>query len=374
MQIKAALVEEKGQDFQIVDMDLGEPSFGEVLVRVVACGVCHTDEIARQQMVPVPLPAVLGHEGCGVIEKVGPGVNGFKAGDRVGFSFSYCGVCEACRTGRPFACYDTFRLNFSGVQYDNTKRLRYKEAPVSNFFGQGGFATYAVVNQNNLVPAAEGIPLPLVAPMGCGIQTGAGAVFNFIKPEPGTSILITGCGPVGLSAVMAAKLAGCSTIIACDIVDSRLDLAMEMGATHVINSKKVTSVVETVQQLTGGFGANYAVDCTGSGACVKTSLNACRPLGTCAVVGAAGEVTLNLQIDIMGCCKILGGVTEGNCTPQLFIPKLIDFYKQGRFPFDKMVKYYRFDQINQAFADTLGGGVIKAVLVMDEELCKEMGL
>lgn len=372
MQIQAAIIQEKDQAFQIVDMELGDPRQGEVLVKVVACGVCHTDEVARRQMIPVPLPAVFGHEGCGIIEKVGPGVHGFKEGDRVGFSFGYCGSCEACRTGRPYGCYENRRLNFSGTQFDGTKRLRYKEAPVSNFFGQGAFATHAVVHQNNLIPADSEVPLPLLAPMGCGIQTGAGAIFNYLKPGPDTSVIITGCGPVGLSAVMAAKIAGCTTIIACDIVDSRLELALELGATHIINSRRTADVEAEAKKLTGGLGTHYAVDCTGIGECVRVSLNCTRPLGVCAVVGATKDLTINVEEELMGTAKTLGGVVEGCCVPQLFIPQLVNYYKQGMFPFDKMVKYYPFSDINQAFEDTKKGGVIKAVLIMDETFRKEL--
>ncbi len=365
MEIKAAIIEEAGQDFRIVDMELAEPGYGEVLVKVAACGVCHTDEVARQQLIPVPLPAVFGHEGSGVIEALGPGVTDFSVGDRVGFSFGYCGTCEAYRTGRPYGCRENRRLNFSGVQFDGTKRLRYKEAPVSSFFGQGAFATYAVVHRNNLIPVPEDMPLELAAPMGCGIQTGAGSIFNFIRPSADTSVIISGCGPVGLCAVMAAKISGCSTIIACDVIDSRLAMAEELGATHLINAKRVESVAEEAKRLTDGLGTHYAVDCTGIGECVRASLNSTRPLGVCAVVGATQELTINVENELMGAAKIMGGVVEGCCVPQLFIPKLIHYYRQGRFPFDKMVKYYKFSEINQAFADTKSGKVIKAVLRMD---------
>ena len=365
MQIKAAVIEEKGQEFRIVDMELGGPKRDEVLVRVAACGVCHTDDVARNQLIPVPLPAVFGHEGAGIIEAVGQGVADFKPGDRVGFSFGYCGTCEACRTGRPYGCRENRRLNFGGVSFDNTKRLRYKDAPVSSFFGQGAFATYAVVHRNNLIPLPEDMPLELAAPMGCGIQTGAGAIFNYIRPEADTSIIITGCGPVGLCAVMAARIAGCSTVIACDIVGSRLEMAKELGATHTINSKEVESVPEAARAITGGLGTHYAVDCTGIGACVRDSLNCTRPLGVCAVVGATQELTIHVENELMGTAKTLCGVVEGNCIPQLFIPKLIHYYKESRFPFDKLIRYYPFEEINQAFADTKSGKVIKAVLRMD---------
>lgn len=366
MLIKAAIIEEQGQPFRITDMELDEPGYGEVLVKVAACGVCHTDDVARNQIIPVPLPAVFGHEGSGTIIGLGPGVSGFEVGDRVGFSFGYCGSCEACRTGHPYGCRENRRLNFGGVQFDGTKRLRYKDQPVSSFFGQGAFASHAVVHVNNLIKVSEDIPLELAAPIGCGIQTGAGAVFNCIKPAPDTSVIITGCGPVGLAAVMAAKIAGCTTIIACDVVPSRLELAMEMGATHAINSREVESVVDEVKKLCDGLGSHYAIDCTGIGACVRQSLNCTRPLGVCAVVGATQELTIHVENELMGAAKSLVGVVEGCCIPQTFIPKLISYYKRGEFPFDRMIKYYSFDEINKAFADTKRGEVIKAVLVMDK--------
>lgn len=365
MQIQAAIIETAGQPFRIVNMELDAPKADEVLVKIIACGVCHTDEVARQQIIPVPLPAVLGHEGCGIIEAVGPGITDYAPGDRVTFSYGYCGQCEACRTGKPYGCTENRRLNFSGVQFDNTLRRRYRQKAVSSFFGQGAFATYAVVHRNNLTRAPADIPLPLLAPMGCGIQTGAGAVLNAVKPTPGSRILISGCGAVGLSAVMAAKLAGCGTIIACDVVPSRLALAMELGATHVINAKEADTV-SSVKAITGA-GVHYAVDCTGNGSCVRQSLNSTRSLGLCVVVGATQELTIHVENELMGPCKTLGSVVEGCCIPQLFIPKLLEFYRAGKFPFDRLVKFYPFEEIEQAFADTKKGEVIKAVLVMDGE-------
>ena len=365
MKIKAAVIEEKGQEFQITDMELDGPGRDEVLVKIAACGVCHTDDVARNQLIPVPLPAVFGHEGAGVVEAVGPGITDFKPGDRVCLSFGYCGTCEACRTGRPYGCRENRRLNFGGVSFDNTRRLRYKGAPASSFFGQGAFATHAVVHKNNLISVPEDMPLGLAAPMGCGIQTGAGAIFNYLRPAADTSVIITGCGPVGLSAVMAARIAGCTTVIACDIVESRLETARELGATHTINSRTVESVPDAVKAITDGMGTHYAVDCTGIGECVRASLNCTRPLGVCAVVGATQELTINVENELMGTAKTLGGVVEGCCIPQLFIPKLIRYYREGRFPFDKLIRYYRFEDINQAFADTKSGKVIKAVLLME---------
>ncbi|MCI8992149.1 MAG: NAD(P)-dependent alcohol dehydrogenase [Eubacterium sp.] len=365
MNIKAAVIEKKGEPFTISELELRPPQQGEVLVKVVACGVCHTDDVARNQIIPVPLPAVFGHEGCGVILETGPGVTEFKAGDKVGFSYGYCGTCEACRTGKPYGCKENRRLNFSGVQFDNTKRLWKDDMFVSSFFGQGAFATHAVVHVNNLIPVAEDIDLKMVAPMGCGIQTGAGAVLNYLRPSADSSIIITGCGPVGLSAVMAAKIAGCTTIIACDVVLSRLDLALEFGATDVINSREVKDVPARARELTGGLGCHYAIDCTGNGNCVRQSLNCTRSLGTCVVLGATQELTIHVEEELMGIGKTLVGLVEGCSIPKIFIPQLLDYYRKGMFPFDKLITYYPFEEINRAFEDTKNGSVLKAVLCMN---------
>ncbi len=365
MKIKAAVVFEQGQPFVMKDLELDSPKANEVLVKITACGVCHTDDVARQQIIPVPLPAVFGHEGSGVIESVGPGVTKLKKGDRVGFSYGYCGVCEECRTGHTYGCEENRVLNFSGKQFDGTKRLHDNDQEVSSFFGQGAFATHAIVHVNNLIPVESDVDLAMVAPMGCGIQTGAGAVLNYLRPSPASSIIITGCGPVGLSAVMAAKIAGCTTIIACDILDSRLEMAKELGATHTINSKNVESVVDEVKKLTR-IGANYAIDCTGIGPCVRQSLNCVRSLGTCVVLGATQELTIHVENELMGAGKKLVGLVEGCSIPQVFIPKLLEYHRKGMFPFDKIITYYDFDKINQAFEDTHKGRVIKAVLRMDE--------
>ena len=364
MQIKAAIIEEKGKDFQIVDMELDPPKSGEVLIKIAACGVCHTDDVARHQYAPVPLPAVFGHEGCGVVIEVGEDVTDFKEGDRVGLSYGYCGKCDSCRTGKPYGCTENYRLNFSGVQYDSTKRLHYKGREVSSFFGQAAFATHAVVHKNNIVRAPDDVALDIIGPLGCGIQTGAGAVFNYLHPEADTSILITGCGAVGLSTVMAAKIAGCSRIIACDIVESRLELAKELGASHTINANSVTDVPEAVRALTDGEGAHYAVDCTGVGPCVRQSLVSVRSAGVCVILGLTQELTIHVETELMGKSKTLAGLVEGLSVPQVFIPKLLNYYRQGRFPFDKLIRFYDFQDINKAFEDTKSGKVIKAVLRM----------
>lgn len=365
MKIQAAVVDRPGGAFRFASAELAPPKRDEVLVKITACGVCHTDQVAREQIIPLPLPAVLGHEGCGVILEVGEGVGDLRPGDRVCFSFGYCGVCEACRSGHPYACQRNRELNFSGLHFDGTRRLREGEQELSTFFGQGAFATHAVVHRNNLIPAPEDLPLPLLAPLGCGIQTGAGAILNYVRPRPGSSILISGCGAVGLSAVMAAKLAGCGNILACDVVPQRLELARELGADRLINARETPDVPAAVRERNGGRGVPYAVDCTGIGACVRASLNSTCSLGLCAVVGATSELTIHVENELMGQVKTLGGVVEGCCTPQTFIPELLRFYRAGKFPFDRLITYYPFREIEAAFRDTAAGKVTKAVLVME---------
>ncbi len=363
MRITAAVVYEKGAPFILDEVELDSPKTGEVLVKVEACGVCHTDEVAQHQIIPVPLPAVFGHEGCGVVEQVGPGVTDYSPGDRVGFSYGCCGSCEACLTGHPYCCERNRELNFSGLQFDGTKRLSKNGMEISSFFGQSAFATHSVVHRNNLYRVPDWMDIALCGPLGCGIQTGAGAVLNHIRPEAASSVVITGCGAVGLSALMAAVIAGCSKIICVDMVTSRLELARELGATDTINGS--LDVVSAVRDLTGGRGTHYAIDCTGSGKCVRQSLNCTRPMGTCIVLGATQEVTFHCENELMGLGKTITGLVEGRSIPKVFIPKLLEYYRQGRFPFDKLIRYYDFADINHAQADSHSGLTIKPVLRMD---------
>lgn len=363
MKIQAAVVYESGQDFQMEEMELSTPKQGEILVKVVASGVCHTDKAAQYQHIPVPLPVVLGHEGAGIIEEVGEGVNEFKKGDRVVFSFGYCGACENCLNAKPFACERFNEINFGGVMPDGTKRLSKDGQEIASFFAQSSFATYAITNVNSVVKVTDNsIDLALLGPLGCGIQTGAGTVLNRLKPRAGSSIVVFGCGTVGLSSIMAAKLVGCGEIIAIDRNPKALELATELGATHAINTMECSEVLREIKNLTNG-GAHFAVDTTG--VFVKKSLASIRSLGTAVVLGVTGDVTINVQEELMGESKSLIGVIEGDSVPKLFIPQLIEYYKAGKFPIDKLVKFYDFKDINQAFKDTGNGEVIKAILRME---------
>ncbi|HEY0276477.1 MAG TPA: alcohol dehydrogenase catalytic domain-containing protein, partial [Paenirhodobacter sp.] len=230
--IRAAVVRDAGGPFILEEARLDAPRRGEVLVRVVATGMCHTDMVIRDQLYPVPLPIVLGHEGSGVIEALGDGVEGLEPGDHVVMTFLPCGRCRACLEGAPASCENFNAHNFAGARTDGSHACSESDDhPINDrFFGQSSFATHAIADARNVVKVRKDAPLELLGPLGCGIQTGAGAVLNALPVGAGSSFVVFGAGAVGLSAVMAARVAGATTIIAVDLVASRLDLALEIGA------------------------------------------------------------------------------------------------------------------------------------------------
>ena len=365
MEVLAAVPREKGAPFKIETLSLAEPKETEVLVKMAGCGVCHTDILGRDQGLPVPLPAVLGHEGSGVVEKVGGAVTEIKPGDHVVFSSYACGVCEACRSGHPAQCVRCDEVDFFGVYADGTKRLKDKDGEeISSFFSQSSFSTWCIADQNNTVVVDRDVELAMLGPLGCGLGTGAGSVLNVLKPAPGDSFAVFGCGAVGLSAVMAAKLSGCATIVGVDIVESRLELARELGATHVINGKDTDSISCAIKDITCGRGVDSALETTALEGLVNEALYGLRRGGSAGIVGSSGEniIGIKMQYALMGESKRLIGIVQGDVIPKLFIPKLINFYKNGCYPFDKLIKYYSLDELNEAVSASESGAVIKPVI------------
>ncbi|MGJ9460670.1 NAD(P)-dependent alcohol dehydrogenase [Oceanobacillus sp. CF4.6] len=359
MKVKAAVSHSVGEELKIQEVELMDPGAEEVLIKIVATGVCHTDAESINGR-GAPFPAVLGHEGAGIIEKVGSGVTNVQPGDHVVLSYSYCGECSQCLTGHQNLCERTVELNFGGKSKDGTNRINQHDHSLSTFFGQSSFATYSVANKNNIVKVDKNVDLALLGPLGCGIQTGSGTVMNSLRPEPGTSIAIYGGGAVGLSAVMAAKIMGLKHIIVVDLHQNRLDLAKELGATHVLNGKEV-DVVEEIRNITNG-GVHYAVETTGATPVIIQSVHALRVSGTVAIVGMGGDVTLNFTNDLLMEGKKVMGTVQGDSVPQLHIPKLIEYYKEGKFPFDKLVKFYDFEDINKAFEESKTGKTLKPIV------------
>ena len=363
-EIRAAVVRNTGGPFEIETLMLEGPRRDEVLVRVVAAGMCHTDMVARDQVYDVPHPIVLGHEGAGIVESVGEDVRKVAPGDPVVLSYPWCGRCEPCHLGKPYHCVNAYPLCFGGARLDGSTATRDADGqPVhDHFFGQSSFGTYALAYERNVVKVPEDAPLELLGPLGCGIQTGAGAVMNALKVGSGASFVAFGAGAVGLSAVMAARVVGATTIIAADVVPSRLEMAKELGATHVINSRE-QDPVEAVKDITGG-GADYSLEATGIPAVLRQAIDALGPLGTCGIVGAAplgAEASFDIN-DVMLPGKSILGIIEGSSIIDIFIPQLVELHRQGRFPFDKLVKLYDFEQINQAAEDSEKGGTIKPII------------
>ena len=362
MKVTAAVTHEQGK-LSIETVELDAPKASEVLVKIVAAGVCHTDSAGINQIIPVTLPAIFGHEGVGVVEEVGVGVDTLKPGDKVILSYPSCGCCENCTDGATYACEDLNRLFFDGSYKDGTKRFSTEGKPVSSFFGQGSFASHVVVDARNAVKVdVELDDLKQLCSLGCGVQTGAGAVLNALVPDPESSLVVFGCGGVGMAAIMAAKIRGCSKIIAVDVVPSRLELALELGATHAVNGKEVDTVA-AIKEITNG-GANYSVECSGIPMLINQALQCLRRLGKCCLVSVTGdaEVPIALEPLIMNPSVSLIGATEGASAPQVFIPKLVQFYKEGRLPVDKLVKFYPFEKIEDAFEDSHKGITIKPIL------------
>ena len=363
-EIRASVVREKGGHFKIETLTLEEPRRDEVLVKIVASGMCHTDMVARDKVYDVPHPIVLGHEGAGIVEKVGEDVQEVAPGDPVVISYLPCGHCKPCYLGKPFYCVNTYALCFGGARLDGSTATRDGEGkPVhDHFFGQSSFGTFALANEGNVVKLPKDAPLELLGPLGCGIQTGAGAVMNALKVGAGASFIVFGAGAVGLAAVMAARVVGATTVIAADVVPSRLETAKELGATHVINSREQDPVA-AVKEITGG-GADFSLEATGRPEVLRQAIEAIGIIGTCGIVGASplgAEGCFDIN-DVMIPGKTIHGILQGESVPKIFIPRLVELHAQGRFPFDKLVKFYDLEQINQAAEDSEKGGTIKPII------------
>lgn len=359
MKIQAAVLEEKNGPFTFREVDIGDLRPDEVLVRIVATGICHTDSHVRMHPEGSKLPLVLGHEGAGVIEKLGTAVDDLKVGDHVIMSYPLCGHCDHCLEGHPAYCKHNMQLSFSGARLDGSNA--YKNGVNGHFFGQSSFATYSIASERNVVKVPDDVPLELMAPLGCGFQTGAGAVLNALKVPAGASIVILGSGPVGIAAIMAAKIAGAFPIIAVDITESRLELAKELGATHTINGAK-EDAKKKILEITEG-GADFIIELTGRPNMLTMASEVISQLGTVALIAATAPGT-TVSLDMMNLLngRIIKGVVQGDSISKIFLPQLIEYYKAGKFPFDRMVKFYDFKDIEQAFEDTKTGVTIKPIL------------
>jgi aryl-alcohol dehydrogenase len=356
----AAVTRAQGAAFSFEQISIEDPREDEVLVKISAVGICHTDLAAMHGQLPVSTPIVLGHEGSGHVVEVGSAVTQFKAGDAVALSFASCGHCRNCLTGVPANCTQFTALNFGGAREDGSTALRGRQGDIhGSFFGQSSFAGYALAAERNVIRIPDSVPVEIAGPLGCGIQTGAGAVLNSLGVGAGASLVVIGCGAVGLSAVMAAKVVGATRIIAVDVLEERLLAAKSLGATHAVNGAS-EDVGGQLLALSGG--ADYCIDTTGQRDAIASAAGAVRRGGVIGLVGF-GKPGTSIDLDLFK-GKTFMGILEGHSVPKVFIPRLLDLYQAGLFPFDKLITTYPFAEIQRAIADTKTGAAIKAVLTM----------
>ena len=366
MKVTAAVAREGHERFSIEDLELSDPGPNDILVRIAGVGLCHTDVKALEGRMRVPKPIVLGHEGAGIVERTGAHVARVKPGDHVVLTYDSCGACHACAGGSPAYCEQTNALNFQDARATDPGIFRAGSKVIhGHFFGQSSFANYAIARERNTIPVPKNAPLEILGPLGCSMQTGAGALMHSLAVNESERVAIFGVGPVGLSAVMAAVVCGCPKIVAVDVLESRLATAKGLGATHCVLAGPSVNTAEEVRRLVPG-GVDCALDTTGRAESYE------RALASLAVKGRFGFVTLpaggfepNLATMMHGGLSIRG-IVQGDSVPDVFIPRLIELYMSGRFPQDRLVTKYRFEQINQAIQDQASGKAIKPVFTFSE--------
>lgn len=359
----AAVLQEKDGPFVLRNVELETPRPDEVLIRMVATGICATDAHVRQQLMPTPLPAILGHEGAGVVERVGSVVSHLKPGDHVVLSYHSCGQCKPCLSSHSAYCDHVWETNFAGARLDGTIGVSSADGNKlhAHFFGQSSFATYALANHRNAIKVPDDVPLELLGPLGCGFQTGAGSVLKALRVPVGASIAIFGVGAVGLAAIMAAKVADAAVIIAIDVNAERLKLACELGATHCVNPREQTDVALAIRDI-ASRGVEFVLDTSGRKENLDSGIGALAPMGQFGFVAFNDHSGAVVEASRLTVGQSLTGIIQGDAISGLMIPELVGLYRSGRFPFDRLLTFYDFTEINEAFDDVAAGRVIKAVL------------
>ena len=365
MKITAAVVHERSGPFIIEQLELCDPRADELLVEVVASGMCATDLHGRDAYYPTKFPKVFGHEGAGIVRAVGKDVAEFKPGDRVVMAYPWCGECPNCKTDRHTYCLHAFDLKMNGTRADGSTLHSKDGKPIySAFFQQSSFGNFTIANERFAVKVRSDAPIEHICALACGGQTGAGAVFNVMRPYPGESFAVFGIGSVGLSALMAAKISGCQPIIAVDVHEQRLTLARELGATHTINHSDRSDVVGDIRKITG-LGARYTVETSALPSVLREAVDCLMPAGTCVLLGSARKGTeASLETPFLQNGRTVRGVIQGDSVPKEFIPILVDHIMAGRFPIDRLITFYPLPEINRAAAESSVGKTIKPVLRM----------
>ncbi len=353
--IRAAVLRKQDGPLQIEAVSMEGPQDKEILIRTVASGVCHTDISMEHHWEANDGPQVLGHEGAGIVEGIGGKVTAVRLGDHVILSYQSCGTCRPCKSGRPARCRRFYELNFGFHRSDGSNALE-RSGVRGHFFGQSSFASHILATERNIVKVSKRLPLNILAPLGCGIQAGAGTIMNTLQVSKNESVAVFGTGAVGMAAIMAARVVGAHPVIGVDITPSRLNLALELGATHVINSRK-TDVASAMNKINAG-GVDYVLETTGNAQVMHLAPEVVRKGGTVAFFTGGGVP------DFVPRGVKAVQVVAGDAVPQIFIPRLIKLYQSGKFPFDRLLTFYDFKHINRAMKDSLSGKTIKPVLCM----------
>jgi len=357
--MKAAVLYEPKTPQVVEDVTLDEPRHGEVMVRVVAAGVCRSDHHVISGHMEWDTPIVLGHEGAGVVEKVGAGVTRVKAGDHVVFNFRpFCGYCRQCSTGHPNLCDHVAELR-------QACRLSKGDLKIHNFLGISCFAEYTVVPESGAIPISKDIPFDRAALVSCGVTTGVGAVINCAKVEPGASVVVIGAGGVGLNAIQGARLAHAGIIVAVDVLDHKLELARQFGATHTVNGAR-EDAVKRVKEIVGRPGADYAFEVIGSPAAIEQAWKMIRKGGMAVVVGVPPSGS-HVSLSAMDFTdeKMIRGTLFGSARPWVDIPRLLDLHRAGHLKLDELItRTYPLSGVNDAFTALEKGEVARSVIIV----------
>lgn len=363
MKMKAAILYEPNKPMRVEEVTIDDPQDHEVMVKLVATGICHSDLLLMKGEVPTQYPVVAGHEGAGIVEKVGRGVVSVKPGDHVVLPAIFsCGKCRPCIQGQPTLCLETLPAHLMGGLPGGGKRLHKDKQDINVFYSQGSFAEYVVVHESSAIKVRPDAPPDVVCLLSCRITTGVGAVAKRAGVRAGESVVIYGCGAVGLGAVMGAKLCGAGQIIVVDMVDDRLEMARKLGAKYTINASR-ENPQQRVFEITGG-GADYALECIGNVKVMMQAFGSLHSTGTCIIVGAPPAVDMVSFYPfefLFG--KIVKGTFLGNVWTAIDIPRFVELYMDGQLPLDKLVAtYYRLDQINDAIEAVDKATVMRAVI------------
>jgi len=363
---KAVVCRQWNEPCSVEEVSVEAPKRNELMVKIHACGVCHSDLSVTNGTIPMPPPIVVGHEAAGVVEEVGEGIQDIAVGDHVVIVWiPMCGKCRYCAQGRPALCDQAAKATITLP--DGTPRFSDKDgSPLNHMAGVGVMAEYATVHRDNVLKIDSEIPLDKAALVGCAVMTGVGAALNTAKVEAGSQVVVFGCGGIGLNVIQGAALAGAEKVIAVDLEDKKLEFAQKFGATHRVNPKTDGDAVQKIHALTEG-GADYAFECIGAPEVIAQAYNAIRKGGTACVVGvtrADGQVTLGTFLMPFQ-EKVLTGSMYGSARPSLDFPRYLDLYKANRLKLDELgTATYSIDQINEAFADMEKGVNARGVILM----------